>query len=202
MPNTCVASPYTAEQNAEIADIIRDLRSKRGLTQAELCTQAGLSLYTVHRLERGDHVRPATMKLIIEALGRFDRVPQATVDRIASIYRFNASVVDPSAISQGDGFDAIGPGAAKDLHLLLDRALNAAGDMPSLARSAVLASIQAMLATIAGDTRPSAAATSTRLAKHHPPQRVGDHEVTVVEPVDVPEPDANPGTPAKRKNHG
>lgn len=177
-PNTCVAERYTQEENAEIAELITHLRTTRGLTQADLCTQAGLSLYTVHRLERGNHVRPGTMKLIIEALGRFERVPKATAERVAAIYRFSASIIDPSALSEGAGFDRVGPATAKELHALLDRALNATGEQPDAAQNALLAAIQSMLAAIAGETMASQPA----LIKRHAPVRVGDHEVEVVEP--------------------
>lgn len=196
--SSSVARGYTDAENAEIADIIRDLRTQRGLTQHELCIQAGLSPYTVNKLETStSHVRPATMKSILEALGRFDRVPRGTVERVCSIYRFNPSVIDSSAISEGDGFDAIGAATTKDLHMLLDRAINAAGELPGVAQAALLHTIHAMLSSIAGESRPT-----TRLAKHYPPQRVGDLEVTVVEPVDPPPPPPATGTTAHRKNHG
>lgn len=190
-PNTCVAERYTEAENAEVAELITDLRSRRGLTQAELCTQAGLSLYTVHRLERGNHVRPATMKLIIEALGRFERVPRKTAERIAEIYRFSAKVIDPSALSEGPGFDAVAAATTKDLHLLLDRALNTVGQLPSIAQQAAVQSIHGLLAVYAGETRPI---DSTTLAKRNPPERVGDWEVEVVEPASPP--------PAPKKKSG
>lgn len=179
-----MAGPYTEAENREVAEIIKRLRTSRNLTQADLCNQASLSLYTVHRLERHDHVRPATMKAILEALGRFQRVPLADVQRIASIYRFDPGVLDPATISQGEGFESIQPATAKDLHLLLDRALDALGRQPAAVSNAMLAAITAMLSTLAGDPRGA----SGPFAKHHPPQRVGDHEVTVIEPLRSPEP--------------
>lgn len=184
---------YTDDENAEIAQIIKGLRTRRGLTQQELCVQSGLSPYTVNKLETStSHVRPATMKLIIEALGRFERVPKSTAERIAEIYRFSVGVIDSSALSEGPGFDAVNPSTTKDLHLLLDRAINAVGEMPSVAQSASIRAIEAVLSALASESTPR----SSTLAKRHPPVRVGDHEVEVVEPVD---PDADK---ANRRKHG
>lgn len=185
-----MAVGYTEAENAEIAEIIKDLRTRRGLTQQELCVQAGLSPYTVNKLETStSHVRPATMKLIIEAMGRFERVPKATAERIAKIYRFSANIIDPTALSEGPGFDAVNPATTKDLHMLLDRAINTVGELPEAAQRAAIHTIEAVLSSLARETRP--AASQPQLIKRHPPVRVGDHEVEVVEP-------ATPKAPRKK----
>jgi transcriptional regulator with XRE-family HTH domain len=56
------------------------LRLNKGLTQAELAALAGVSEYTVTRLERGQRKRPhpATRRRIAEALG----VPIVEIDEL------------------------------------------------------------------------------------------------------------------------
>lgn len=173
-----MARSYSEAENREVADLVAGLRNARNLTQAELCTQAGLSLLTVNRLERGEHVRANTMKRIIEALGRFERVPRSTAERICAIYGFSPSIIDAAALSHGPGTDAIGARTSKELHLLLDRAINATGLLAGPASTAALFTIEAMLSALAGESQPR----TTQLAMRHPPQRVGDYEVEVVEP--------------------
>ena len=50
---------------------LRVLRLNRGLTQAELATRAGVSEYTIVRLERGQRKRPhpSTRRKLAAALG-------------------------------------------------------------------------------------------------------------------------------------
>jgi transcriptional regulator with XRE-family HTH domain len=49
---------------------VRDLRNRQMLSQQELADCAGVSLFTVQRIERGDgNVRPKTGRAIAEALG-------------------------------------------------------------------------------------------------------------------------------------
>ena len=59
---------------------LRVLRLNQGLTQAELAALAGVSEYTVTRLERGQRKRPhpATRRKLAAALG----VPIADVDEL------------------------------------------------------------------------------------------------------------------------
>jgi transcriptional regulator with XRE-family HTH domain len=49
---------------------VRDLRNRRMLSQQELANRAGVSLFTIQRIERGEgNVRPKTGRAIAEALG-------------------------------------------------------------------------------------------------------------------------------------
>jgi transcriptional regulator with XRE-family HTH domain len=49
---------------------VRALRESRVLTQQELAEQAGVSLFTIQRIERGEgNVRPSTARAVAEALG-------------------------------------------------------------------------------------------------------------------------------------
>lgn len=48
---------------------IQELRWDMGLSQRELARRAGVSHTTVHLLERGGNVQPATLKAIADVLG-------------------------------------------------------------------------------------------------------------------------------------
>lgn len=60
---------------ASLGQLVRDLRRAVGLTQEGLATRAGLSTRAISDLERGaNHMpRPATLQLLISALGLSDR---------------------------------------------------------------------------------------------------------------------------------
>ena len=53
----------------DIADRIRNARSKRGWTQADLAENSDLSRPTIARVERGDDVSTATLAKVAAALG-------------------------------------------------------------------------------------------------------------------------------------
>jgi DNA-binding transcriptional regulator YiaG len=53
-----------AESDQDVADRLRALRQKMGVSQQEFCRQSGASLSTLQRWERGDKVTPAAKWLI------------------------------------------------------------------------------------------------------------------------------------------
>jgi transcriptional regulator with XRE-family HTH domain len=61
-----------------VADDLADWRKLRGLTQAQLAERAGVSLNTLHRLERGDPgVSLGNVLRILRGLGVLDALPRA-----------------------------------------------------------------------------------------------------------------------------
>ena len=68
----CEGIPTMSEQPAiQYAELLRQLRAERGLTQEELASAAGISPRTISDLERGINQTPrrATAELLADALG-------------------------------------------------------------------------------------------------------------------------------------
>ena len=67
----CEGIPTMSEQPAiQYAELLRQLRAERGLTQEELASAAGISPRTISDLERGINQTPrrATAELLADAL--------------------------------------------------------------------------------------------------------------------------------------
>lgn len=54
---------------ADIAEQVRQAREKRGWTQNDLATHAGVSRPSVARIERGDDSSTSTLTKVVRALG-------------------------------------------------------------------------------------------------------------------------------------
>src|SRR5215217_5433892 len=48
---------------------LKEWRESRGLLQKELASEAGLSEFTINRIETGDNIRPNTARKVADALG-------------------------------------------------------------------------------------------------------------------------------------
>ena len=57
------------ERHDPIGQRVRALRYQHALSQIDLAARAGVDRFTILRLERGDSVRPSTIRKVAHALG-------------------------------------------------------------------------------------------------------------------------------------
>src|ERR1700722_13071114 len=95
-----------SEQPAiQYAELLRQLRAERGLTQEELAAAAGISPRTISDLERGINQTPrkATAKLLADAL----HLPEPRRDQFMTAARRRPVTTPPAVLADaGPGVDA------------------------------------------------------------------------------------------------
>lgn len=180
--------------------LLKTLRRERGLSQAELADLAGLSVSSISAFE--SDTRPpsvTTGRALVEALGKQAKLTSPQAQELAEWAGFTLQGVDPDILRAVSGLLSNNPEARRELHRLLDKVLDASDRMPDQQARGIIAGLRAYLITMSDvDFTPeSIEAPASRLAKHSPPEVVGDREVTVIEPVDPGEPDD-----AQRRRHG
>lgn len=72
-----------ATMHLRLAHLIEDLRSKSGLTQAQLAKKAGVSQPMIARLERGDQDRIPTLSTINKIFGALGYEVDLVVKKVA-----------------------------------------------------------------------------------------------------------------------
>jgi transcriptional regulator with XRE-family HTH domain len=92
----------------QYAELLRQLRAERGLTQEELASAAGISPRTISDLERGINQTPrrATAKLLADAL----RLPEPQREQFMTAARRRPAATPAPVLAAGPGADQ-GPGA-------------------------------------------------------------------------------------------
>ena len=185
--------PPADTSDKDVGNLIAQLRQARGLSQNALGEMAMLVSQTVHRLEAGRMVRWRTMEAILTALGKEAKLPRQAVDAICAHYSIDPGRIDPRLVQEDADVGKVDSIDARDLQDLLSDALRAMASQPRVVRDAMVSGLRAQLQALAASSGP----TTGPIAKHHPPQRVGDHEVTIIEPVSPP-----PSSQPKRTKSG
>ena len=164
----------------DIGKLIASLRKARGLSQTALGEMATLVNQTVYRIEAGHRPRWITMEHILTALGKEAKLPRDAVEAICRFYGIDPGRLDPRLVQADDDTERIHDLDDRDLHDLLHAAIRALGRQPRAVRDAAIIGLRAQLQALANsDDAPS-------LLKRHPPKRVGDYDVEVVEPASPP----------------